>query len=431
MNIATVPMGGRARLAGRAARDTLALVLAGGRGSRLGALTNWRAKPAVPFGGRCRIIDFALSNCVNSDIRRILVLTQYKSHSLVKHLLAGWNFLNSGHGEFLDIVPAQQWRSEENWYLGTADAVYQSLDFVTGYGPKYVIVLAGDHIYAMDYGEMLGMHVETGAEVTIACTTVPLAEASEFGVMEVDAAGRIIGFEEKPKSPKPMPGHPDRALVSMGIYVFLTEYLAHQLRQDAADENSSRDFGKNVIPRLLRQGYHVQAYYYGKPNGEPQYWRDVGTVDAYFNANLELTGPRPGLDLFNPRWPILSYQPQLPPARIVGSAGARIHSSVLGNGVVIDDASVSNAVISGNVRIHAGCVLDRVVALPGCEVRRGSRLRNVIIDSRCVVPEGTVIGEHPEEDRKRYEVTADGNVVVTRQMLGQSASYHPSLVSGG
>jgi len=431
MNMATVQARSRSRLVGRATRDALALVLAGGRGSRLGALTNWRAKPAVPFGGRSRIIDFALSNCVNSDIRRILVLTQYKSHSLVKHLLAGWNFLNSGHGEFLDIVPAQQWLSEDNWYLGTADAVYQSLDFVTGYGPKYVVVLAGDHVYAMDYGEMLGVHVETGSDVTIACTTVPIAEASEFGVMEVDAGGRIIGFEEKPKHPKPMPGRPDRALVSMGIYVFLTEYLAHQLRQDAADENSSRDFGKNVIPRLLKQGYHVQAYYYGKSSGEPHYWRDVGTVDAYFNANLELVSPNAELDLFNPRWPILSYQPQLPPARLIGREGSRVASSIFGNGAIVESSTISNSVISGNVRVHSGCILDRVVALPGCEVRRGSRLRNVILDSRCVVPEGTVIGENPEEDRNRFEMTADGNVVVTRQMLGQSASYHPGLVSGG
>ena len=228
-----------------------------------------------------------------------------------------------------------------------------------------------------------------------------------------------------------MPGRPDRALVSMGIYVFLTEYLAHQLRQDAADENSSRDFGKNVIPRLLKQGYHVQAYYYGKSSGEPHYWRDVGTVDAYFNANLELVSANAELDLFNPRWPILSYQPQLPPARMIGGQCSRVASSIVGNGAIVESSAISNSVISGNVRVHSGCVLDRIVALPGCEVRRGSRLRNVILDSRCVVPEGTVIGENPEEDRNRFEVTADGNVVVTRQMLGQSASYHPGLVSGG
>lgn len=433
MNIATVPPGSSARFVSRLTRDTLALILAGGRGSRLGTLTDWRAKPAVPFGARCRIIDFALSNCVHSQIRRIMVLTQYKSHSLVKHLLNGWGHLNSESGEFLDVVPAQQWVAEDAWYRGTADAVYQCMDIVAGYGPKYVLILAGDHIYAMDYGEMLAVHAETGADVTIACTTVPIGEAHEFGIMEVDAAGRIVGFEEKPKHPKPMPGRPDRALVSMGIYVFLTDYLAHQLRQDASDDLSSKDFGKNIIPRLISQGYRVQAYYFGKPRSdEPEYWRDVGTVDAYFQANMELVSERPPLDLNAPAWPMMTYQPQLPPARFVSSGtSCRVQNSIVANGTIVRSADIAQSILSAKVSVEHGSVLERVVALPGCEVRANCRLHNVILDNRCVVPEGTVIGEDPAADRARFEVTAGGTVVVTRKMLGQSARYHPSLASGG
>lgn len=423
-----------ARFVSRLTRDTLALILAGGRGSRLGALTDWRAKPAVPFGGKCRIIDFALSNCVHSHIRRILVLTQYKSHSLVKHLLNGWGHLNSEHGEFLDIVPAQQWLAEDAWYRGTADAVYQCMDIVAGYGPKYVLILAGDHIYAMDYGEMLAVHAETGADVTIACTTTPIESAGEFGIMEVDATGRVVGFEEKPKDPKPMPGRPDRALVSMGIYVFLTDYLAHQLRQDASDDLSAKDFGKNIIPRLIAQGYRVQAYFFGKSGtDEPAYWRDVGTVDAYFQANMELVSPTPPLDLHDPGWPVLTFQPQLPPMSFHSGPGTscRIQNSVVASGCVVRSSDLSDCILSANVTVHPGCVLDRVVALPGCEIRSGARLRNVILDNRCVVPEGAVVGEDPAHDDARFEPTAGGVVVVTRKVLGQTARYHPSLVLGG
>lgn len=433
MNISTVPSGRGARFVSRLTRDTLALILAGGRGSRLGPLTDWRAKPAVPFGARCRIIDFALSNCVHSQIRRIMVLTQYKSHSLVKHLLNGWGHLNSESGDFLDVVPAQQWLAEDAWYRGTADAVYQCMDIVAGYGPKYVLILAGDHIYAMDYGEMLAVHAETGADVTIACTTAPIAEAREFGIMEVDATGRIVGFEEKPQKPKAMPGRPDRALVSMGIYVFLSDYLAHQLRQDASDDLSAKDFGKNIIPRLIAQGYRVQAYYFGRPGGgEPDYWRDVGTVDAYFQANMELVSPRPPLDLHDTAWPVLTYQPQLPPASFVSNAtSCRVQSSIVANGTIVRSSDIAQTILSAKVSVHPGCVLDRVVALPGCEVRANCRLRNVILDNRCVVPEGTVIGEDAAADRARFEVTSGGTVIVTRKMLGQSSRYHPSLALGG
>ena len=438
MNLANVPAGNGVRFVSRLTRDTLALILAGGRGSRLGALTDWRAKPAVPFGAKARIIDFALSNCVHSQIRRILVLTQYKSHSLVKHLLNGWGHLNSEHGEFLDVVPAQQWVAEDAWYRGTADAVYQCMDIVSGYGPKYVLILAGDHIYAMDYGEMLAVHAETGADVTIACTTVPIAQAREFGIMEVDATGRIIGFEEKPHSPKPMPGHPGHALVSMGIYVFLSDYLAHQLRQDQSDDLSAKDFGKNIIPRLIAQGYRVQAYFFGKPGGfEPEYWRDVGTVDAYFQANMELVSPAPPIDLHDTGWPILTYQPQLPPASFMsgGSTGravsCRVQSSIVANGCIVKGSDLSQTILSAKAKVHPGCQLENVVALPGCEIRSDCRLRNVILDNRCVLPEGTVIGEDPVADRARFDVTSSGVVVVTRQALGQSARYYPSLASGG
>jgi len=416
----------------RLTRDTLALVLAGGRGSRLGALTDWRAKPAVPYGGKFRIIDFALSNCLNSDIRRILVLTQYKSHSLVKHLLNGWAFLNSERGDFIDIVPAQQWLTDETWYRGTADAVFQSLDIISGYGPKYVLVLAGDHIYSMDYGEMLAVHADTQADVTIACTTVPLSEASEFGIMEVDDNGRIIGFAEKPTAPRAMPGHPDRALASMGVYVFLSDYLAHQLHQDASDDKSSRDFGRNIIPRLLAQGYRVQAYYFGTSSQTPQYWRDVGTIDAYYKANMELLQPEPPFKVFDANWPTTTYQPHTPASSFVsGTTHCRMRNSIVSNGCEIRGSEISNSVLFWNAKVHDKCLLDGVIALPGCEIRQGARLRNVILDNRCVVPKGMVIGEDIAADRGRFDVTSSGVIVVTPKLLGQGTRYRPALSSGG
>ena len=419
-------------LARRPTRETLALVLAGGRGSRLGALTDWRAKPAVPFGGKFRIIDFALSNCINSDIRKILVLTQYKSHSLVKHLLNGWAFLNSERGEFLDIVPAQQWLSEEGWYRGTADAVYQSLDIISGYGPKYVLILAGDHVYSMDYGEMLAVHMRTQADVTIACSTVPLREAQEFGVMEADDSGRIVGFIEKPKSPRPMPGRSDIALVSMGVYIFLADYLVHQLRQDAQDPKSSHDFGKNIIPRLLAQGYRVQAYYFGSSSQTPYYWRDVGTIDAYFKANMELIESAPPFQPFDPAWPTTTYQPASPASVFLnGVSECSVSNSIVSNGCVVRGSRLDHSILFWNCRVDDGCRLERAIVLPGSEIREGARVRNAILDNRSLIPRGMVIGEEPEQDRARFDVTPEGIVLVTPRSLGQGMRYQPGLASGG
>ena len=301
------------RFVSRLTQNTLALVLAGGRGTRLGVLTDWRTKPAVPFGGKFRIIDFTLSNCLNSAIRRICVLTQYKSHSLIQHLLWGWNRLSPEQGEFIDIVPAQQWLDDGTWYQGTADAVYQSLDIIESYRPEFVLILAGDHIYAMDYGETLAAHVETNADFTIGCTLVPKNAASEFGVMQVDETDRVIDFAEKPDDPKTLPSDPGTALASMGIYVLSFEYLREQLHRDAADTSSSHDFGRDLIPYAVGDGAHLRAYpFRHSATGGEGYWRDVGTIDSYYDANLEVLSAESPLDLYDPRWPMRTRQPQLP-----------------------------------------------------------------------------------------------------------------------
>src|SRR5271169_1935302 len=307
-------------------KNTYAMVLAGGRGSRLFNLTDWRAKPAVPFGGKFRIIDFVLSNCVNSGIRRIGVATQYKSHSLIQHIQRGWSFLNGKFGEFIDVLPAQQW-VEESWYMGTADAVFQNLDILNGSKPDFVLVLAGDHVYKMDYGKMLACHVEKNADMTVACINVPISDAKEFGVMGVDEESRVVDFNEKPKNPTPIPGNPNRALASMGIYIFSTKFLCHQLERDAADPNSSHDFGKDIIPHLVSGKYRVIAQSFEdscvKKDDELPYWRDVGTIDAYWEANMELTKVTPDLDMYDQEWPIWTYQEQLPPAKFVFNESER------------------------------------------------------------------------------------------------------------
>ena len=418
-----------ARYISRLTRKTLAVVLAGGRGSRLGVLTDWRTKPAVPFAGKFRIIDFTLSNCVNSDIRKACVLTQYKSHSLIQHLMKGWTFLNAEHNDFLDIVPAQQWRDEDAWYEGTADAVHQSMDIIEGYGPDHVLILAGDHIYTMDYGTILGTHAASDAHFTVACITVPIDEASEFGVMKVDATGRIVGFQEKPANPEPMPGDPSRALVSMGIYVSRFDFLREQLQRDAQDPTSNHDFGKDVIPHLLTNGWRVQAHTFSAPTeGEP-YWRDVGTVDALFQANLEQLSRTPPIDLHNPSWPILTHHPQLPPAHLIGTPeSSHFGSSLISGGCVVDSSTITHSVLFSNVTVEAGCELDGVLAMPGCHIGAGSRLTNVILDNRCKVPDGTVIGDDPEADAKRFVITPAGVTVVNREMLGQGTQYMPGIV---
>ena len=417
-----------ARYISRLTRKTLAVVLAGGRGTRLGVLTNWRTKPAVPFAGKFRIIDFTLSNCLNADIRKVCVLTQYMSHSLIQHLMKGWTFLNSEQQDFLDLIPAQQWRDEDSWYAGTADAVHQCMDIIDGYAPEYVLILAGDHVYTMDYGAMLATHVESNADFTIACKTVPIADASEFGVMEVDTSGRIVGFQEKPENPQPLPEDDSLALISMGIYVAPLGYLSEQLNRDAADATSSHDFGKDVIPHMLGNSHRVQSHTFTSPTEDQAYWRDVGTIDAFFQANLEQLSSPPPINFHDPAWPILTHHPQLPPAHLMGAPGScRFGSSMVSAGCIVDSSSLLNSMLYSNVSVDAGCELDGVLALPGCRIGAGSKLTNVILDTQCHLPEGTIIGQDRDIDGQRFDITPGGVTVVNREMLGQGVHYMPGI----
>jgi glucose-1-phosphate adenylyltransferase len=394
-------------------------------------LTDWRAKPAVPFGGKFRIIDFALSNCLNSGIRRISVLTQYKSHSLIRHLMEGWNSLNTEHGEFIELIPAQQWLEDESWYQGTADAVFQSLDIIQSHNPEFVVILAGDHIYKMDYGEMLAAHVESGADVTVACNAVPLSDATEFGVMQIDRAGRITGFEEKPKAPKPIPGDSAHALASMGIYIYSTDYLAQELIRDADLYGSSHDFGKDIIPFAVDAGDKLQAFALGAQGLNADYWRDVGTVDAYYTANTELVDANPPLDIYSSEWPIFTYQAQLPPAKFNDQGPDKtclMVDSMVSGGCLIYDSSIRRSLLFSNTRVGASCSLNGVLALPDCYIGEGSRLSRVILDNGCVVPPNTIIGEDPAADEERFYRSPGGVVVVNRSMLGQERQYLPHMM---
>lgn len=415
------------RYVSRITKDTFALVLAGGRGSRLHELTNWRAKPALYFGGKYRIIDFPLSNCVNSGIRRIGVLTQYKAHSLVRHLMAGWGHFRRELGEFVEIMPASQ-RYSEDWYLGTADAIYQNLDIIHAEMPKYVMVLSGDHIYKMDYGPMLVAHVESGAQMTVSCLEVPTEEAAgAFGVMKVDENNRIIGFEEKPASPSEIPNQPGMTLASMGNYIFNTEFLFEQLQIDAADRNSSRDFGNDVIPRVVDE-HHVLAYpFRDMDTGARAYWRDVGTLDSFWEANMELVRTTPSLDMYGPDWPIWTAQTQLPPAKFVFNSDERrgmAVDSMVSGGCIISGAQINRSILFSQVHVHSFSEVDHSVVLPRVSIGENCRIRNAIIDRGCEVPEGTVIGYDAEQDRKNgFRVTDKGVVLVTRGMLGQPEGY--------
>ena len=408
-------------------KSTVALILAGGRGSRLKQLTDWRAKPAVPFGGKFRIIDFPLSNCINSGIRRVGVITQYKAHSLIKHVQRGWGFLRGEFNEFVELLPAQQRVDEVSWYKGTADAVYQNLDILRIYKPEYVLILAGDHVYKMDYGEMLAFHVQSEADMTVACIEVPRQEASAFGVMRVDDEGRVIEFVEKPADPPTIPGQPDRSLCSMGIYVFNAAFLFEQLVRDADDPRSEHDFGKNVIPHLIRAGYRVYAHSFTDScvhgEGEPPYWRDVGTVEAYWAANLDLASVTPELNLYDPTWPIWTYQEQLPPAKFVfdddGRRGMAIDSMVSG-GCIISGAAVRRSVLFSNVKVKEGAYLEEAVVLPDVRVGQGAILKKVVIDRGCNIPAGMTIGVNPAEDAKRFHIAGGGVTLVTPEMLGQN-----------
>ena len=401
---------------------TYALVLAGGRGSRLHQLTDHRAKPALPFAGTMRIIDFALGNCVNSGLRRIGVLTQYKAQSLIRHVERSWGFLEASLGEYVDIVPAQQ-RLDERWYTGTADAVYQNLDILRESQPDYVVVLGGDHVYKMDYAAMLAEHVDCGADMSVACLQVPLADASEFGVMTVDARDRIVAFDEKPAQPTPIPGRSDRALASMGIYVFSADFLVEQLERDAADTQSSHDFGKDLIPRLVGSA-HVHAHRFENSCvnmvGDRPYWRDVGTLDAYWEANLDLTHVVPELNLYDEAWPMLGRQPHRPPAKFVfddaGRRGVAI-DSLVSDGSIVSGALVRRSILFSNARVGEGSTVEDSVVLPGVRIGRDVRLQGAIIDKRCVLPDGLRVGFDAERDRERFKVTERGVVLVTPQML--------------
>jgi len=421
-----------ARFDSHLTRATFAMVLAGGRGSRLFQMTDWRAKPAVPFGGKFRIIDFTLSNCVNSGIRRIGVATQYKAQSLIHHLQHGWSFLDGRFDEFIDLLPAQQ-QVTENWYRGTADAVFQNLDVLRRNRPKYVMILSGDHVYKMDYSRMLAQHVENKAELSVACMDVPLTEASSFGVVGVGAGQRIVSFAEKPEHPEPIPGRPDRALVSMGVYVFNAEFLYEQLIRDSDDPRSSHDFGKDLIPYAMPR-YRVFAHRFADscvgmdietPDATP-YWRDVGTLDAYWEANMELTKVTPDLNIYDEDWPIWTYQEQLPPAKFVfdddGRRGMAVDSLVSG-GNIISGAEVRRSMLFSRVRVHSYATLEDSVVLPKVDIGRGARLRRVIIDKHCHIPAGLRVGYDAEEDRKRFHVTAKGITLITPEMLGQQAHH--------
>ena len=406
------------------AKRTIALVLAGGRGSRLKALTDRRTKPAVYFGGKFRIIDFALSNCLNSGVRRIGVLTQYKSHSLLRHLQRGWSFLRNEFNEFIDLLPAQQRIDEHSWYLGTADAVYQNLDILRAHNPEYILILAGDHIYKMDYAELIADHVAQGKACTVACIEVPIEEATAFGVMAIDSDRRIVDFVEKPAHPPAMPGRPDVALASMGIYVFDAKALFAALDRDAATAGSSRDFGKDVIPSMVAAG-QAMAHPFGmscvKSSPEaPAYWRDVGTVEAYWAANLDLTNTIPELDMYDRDWPIWTYQEQLPPAKFVfdddGRRGMAVDSLVSG-GCIISGGQVRRSVLFSKVHIHSYAEVDEAVLLPDVDVGRGCRLRKVVVDNGCALPAGMQIGHDAEEDARRFYRSEGGVVLVTRAML--------------
>ena len=406
------------------ARSAMAYVLAGGRGSRLMELTDRRAKPAVYFGGKSRIIDFALSNALNSGIRRIAVATQYKAHSLIRHLQRGWNFFQPVRNESFDILPASQRISENLWYRGTADAVFQNIDIVDGYAPEYLVILAGDHIYKMDYERMLVQHVNEGADVTVACIEVPVAEASGFGVMHVDANDRIVSFVEKPAVPPEMPDRPGFALASMGIYVFQREFLNGQLRRDAADAHSSRDFGRDIIPWLVTHGKAI-AHRFSRScvksaAEEAFYWRDVGTIDAYWEANIDLTDVVPELDLFDRDWPIWTYAELTPPAKFVhnedGRRGIGI-SSLISGGCIISGASLTRSLLFTGVQIHSYSHVENAVILPYVDIARHCRLTNVVIDQGVRIPEGLVVGEDAEQDAARFRRSSRGICLITQPMI--------------
>jgi glucose-1-phosphate adenylyltransferase len=408
-------------------KNAVALILASQRGDQLNCLTRWRAKPAVPFGGKFRIIDFTLSNCINSGIRRIGLLTQYKSHSLIRHVQRGWGFLSGNFNEFIELHPASQRVDEDSWYRGTADAIYQNLDLLRIYKPEHVLVLAGDYVYKMDYGEMLAQHAETKADMTVASIEMPLCETgATFDVMTVDEKQRVTSFVKKRAEQPEISDHSNHVFCSMGIYIFNADFLYEQLIYDADDPKSGHDFGQDVIPRLIRVGYRVMAHRFNEscvhePNALP-YWRNLGTIDAYWEANLELTQVSPALNLYDRDWPIWTYQEQLPPAKLIFDDDNRrgmAVDSVVSGGCVISGATVRQSVLFSNVRVLEGSILERAVVLPDVRIGKGVVIKNAVIDKSCQIPDGYQIGINPEEDRTRFQVTEKGVTLVTPEMLGQ------------
>lgn len=412
----------QSRYVSRLTRETLALILAGGRGSRLKQLTDWRAKPAVPFGGKFRIIDFPLSNCMNSGVRRIGVLTQYKAHSLIEHIQKGWGFLRGEFCEFVELMPAQQRLDDDSWYEGTADAVFQNLDILRSHPSEYVLILAGDHIYKMDYGPMIAYHVENQADMTVSCIEVDLQTAKGFGVMGTDENLRVTEFAEKPDNPKSMPDKPNTALASMGIYVFNTQFLYEQLCKDSVTPESSHDFGKDIIPNIIDK-YRVFAYpFRDERKNQQAYWRDVGTVDAFWAANIDLISLTPDLNMYDKDWPIWTYQEQLPPAKFLfddeDRRGMAVDSMVSG-GCLVSGAYLKRSLLFSNVKVNSYAHLEECVVLPNVDIGRHCRIKKAVIDKGCIIPPRTVIGENIEEDRRRYYVTDNGVVLITPDMLNQ------------
>ncbi len=413
------------RFVSQLTKHTFAVVLAGGRGSRLHELTDWRAKPAVPFGGKFRIIDFTLSNCLNSGVRRIGVATQYKAQSLIRHLQRGWGFLEGRFDEYIEIMPAQQ-QIQESWYQGTADAVYQNMRSLRISGPQYVLILSGDHVYKMDYGKLLAAHVAKLADATVACIEVPRPEASAFGVIGVDDDERVMSFTEKPADPPAMPGRPDTALASMGIYVFNADFLYEQLIRDAGTPGSSHDFGKDVLPHIVSR-YRVYGHSFaqscvGSPDCIP-YWRDVGTLEAYWEANMELTKVVPELNMYDADWPIWTYQEQLPPAKFVFDEPERrgmAVDSLVSGGCVVSGATVRRSLLFTNVRVESGSLVEDSAILPGTSIGRDVTLKRVIVDKQCVIPDGMKVGVDHDADRQRFNVTPGGITLITPDMLGQN-----------
>jgi glucose-1-phosphate adenylyltransferase len=406
----------------------MVFVLAGGRGSRLKELTDRRVKPAVQFGGKARIIDFALSNAMNSGIRKMAIATQYKAHSLIRHVQRGWNFLSAERNEFIDVLPASQRGGTESWYKGTADAVTQNIDIVDSYGVDYVIILAGDHIYKMDYEIMLRQHVAAKADVTIGCLTVPRMEATAFGVMGTDQDGRITDFLEKPADPPGTPEDPDLALASMGIYVFDWKFLRALLEKDALDEKSTNDFGNDLIPDIVKNG-KAMAHRFDescvRAEGAPAYWKDVGTVDAFWQAHIDLTNFTPELDLWDKNWPIWTYNQAVPPAKFIHDESDRrgmAISSMISGGCIISGTEVRNSVLFTNVHTNSYAVLDHAVILPDVTIKRSAKLHKVVVDAKVVIPEGLEVGINPEEDKKWFRVTETGVTLITQDMLDKRAA---------